>query len=546
MPDLGANGPLIAALLQGQRQDTSNPFQQQRKYGQDLIIKGSSTAPLGSGSPLEGIARALQGGLGGVMAGLANRNEEEQNQADIGIMSEAAKIAATNPTGAADMLKGLKGNSYESRAMLGQLLQGAFTTGIANQQADTGIKAGGYGPAGGGTGPGLVIDINRRQQPPGALPTAPTNLDNNVMNIRQSGAPWEGKGVPQNGFETFDTPQSGANATAQNFAAYVKANPTITVAQAIAKWAPPNENNTNAYISRVSETTGINPAAPLAEVMQNPVEFARLMEAGTALEKGKIPAGVTPDVLVNAGQRVAGAQPPQPAPGVQVAQAAAPQSTEAAQLKARADQLYASGNKVDALALYRKADEIAGKFSDTTSMEGYKQTLQQPNQTISNEGKLRDDFRGEPVVKAYREVVPIMESVRDALKRPTRAADLNLIYGLGKMMDPTSVVREGEMVMARGTGTVQDYINGLLGQLNGNPTLLPETRQKIVDEMQSRFQGLQQSHDTVAEVYKGIAQRSGLNHENVVIPIRQGKPAQQEAAPAKAGPQRIDLNGNPL
>ncbi len=548
MADLGANGPLIASLLQAQRQDTSNPFAQQRKFGQDLIIKGSSTAPLQSGHWLEGLSRALQGGLGGFFAGQANRAEDEQNRDDIGIMSEAAKVAATNPTAAADMLKGLKGNSYESRALLGQLLQGAFTTGIANQQADAGIKAGGYGapPA---NGAGLVIDINK---PTPTYQTGGTSsgFDNNLMNIRASSAPFAEKGPPQNGFETFATPQAGANATVDNFKAYVQQNPTITVAQAIAKWAPPNENNTNGYISRVSETSGINPATPLAQVMQNPVDMARLMEAAIPVEKGKIPAGVTPDVLVNAGQRAAGgAPPPQPAPGVQVAQAgqaAAPQSTEAAQLRARADQLKASGNKVDALALYRKADEIAGKFSDTTSMEGYKQTLQQPNQTITNEGKLRDDYRGEPAVKAYREVVPILESAKEAVERPTRAADLNLIYALGKIMDPNSVVREGEMVMARGTGTVQDTINGLLGQLNGGQTLLPETRKRLVDEMQSRFTALESSHNTISDVYKGIAQRSGLNPENVVIPIRQGKPAQQEAAPAKAGPQRIDLNGNPL
>ncbi len=497
----------------------------------------------------------MQGGIGGLLAGYADKEEKDQQQHNVGIYAQAA--AERDPAKVAELLKGLKGGDSQQTALFGQIIQNNINEGLKQQQAGATLATGGYGigqgtAPGNGTGNGLVIDINRRQ-PPGTIPTGPTNLDNNVMNIRQSGAPWEGKGTPQNGFETFNTPQAGANATAQNFAAYVKENPNITVAQAIAKWAPPNENNTNAYISQVAETTGINPGQPLAQVMQNPVEFARLMEAGTAKEKGAIPAGVTPDVLVNAGQRVAGAQPPQPAPpGVQVAQAgpAQPQmpttSPGGDMLRAQAQQAFNSGNKTVALQLAQEAQKADVAYMDKAGLQFQQQGLQQPNQTISNEGKLRDDFRGEPVVKAYREVVPIMESVRDALKRPTRAADLNLIYGLGKMMDPTSVVREGEMVMARGTGTVQDYINGLLGQLNGNPTLLPETRQKIVDEMQSRFQGLQQSHDTVAEVYKGIAQRSGLNHENVVIPIRQGKPAQQEAAPAKAGPQRIDLNGNPL
>ncbi len=402
MPDLGANGPLIAALLQGQRQDTSNPFAQQRKYGQELIIKGGSTAPLGSGNALEGIARALQGGLGGLMTGYADQKEQEQNQADIGIMSEAAKIASTNPTGAADMLKGLKGNSYESRAMLGQLLQGAFTTGIAQQQAKGVYDRSGAGTtpaAAPSTGSGLVIDINK---PTPAYQTGgtPSGFDNNLMNIRASNAPFADKGAPQNGFETFATPQAGANATVDNFKAYVQQNPTITVAQAIAKWAPPNENNTNGYISRVSETSGINPATPLAQVMQNPVDMARLMEAAIPVEKGKIPAGVTPDVLVNAGNRaapqMAQAQGPQPSPP-QIGQV--PPSPEAAQFRAQEQQFARQGDYVQANAYRQKALEAEAKWASTLQqkqaeigMQGAEADRQQAGKTMNNEQSLSATF----------------------------------------------------------------------------------------------------------------------------------------------------------
>lgn len=159
-----------------------------------------------------------------------------------------------------------------------------------------------------------------------------------------------------------------------------------------------------------------------------------------------------------------------------------------------------------------------------------------PQEQFQNANTLRKEYTSEPIVKQYREVVPIIESVQDAVNRPTRAADLNLIYALGKIMDPNSVVREGEMVMARGTGTVQDTINGLLGQLDGSPTLKPETRQRLVAEMMSRFKGIDASHSQLAEVYKGIAQRNGLPVEDIIIPIRPAKPAgEQEAAPAAPG-----------
>ncbi len=70
---------LLASLLLGQKQAV-DPLQGQRKFGQDLIVKGSSTAPLGSGNPLEGLARALQAGIGGWMARDADQQEKQRNQ----------------------------------------------------------------------------------------------------------------------------------------------------------------------------------------------------------------------------------------------------------------------------------------------------------------------------------------------------------------------------------------------------------------------------------------------------------------------------------
>ncbi len=70
--------------------------------------------------------------------------------------------------------------------------------------------------------------------------------------------------------------------------------------------------------------------------------------------------------------------------------------------------------------------------------------------------------------------------------------------------------------------------------------------------MQSRFTALESSHNTIRDVYTGIAQRSGMNPENVIVPIRSGPssasvttPQATSAAP-KAGPIRIDINGKPL
>ena len=60
------------------------------------------------------------------------------------------RLRPQTPTGAADMLKGLKGNSSESRALLGQILQNSFSEGIKQQGAQGRLGSGGFLPQAGG------------------------------------------------------------------------------------------------------------------------------------------------------------------------------------------------------------------------------------------------------------------------------------------------------------------------------------------------------------------------------------------------------------
>ena len=53
-----------------------------------------------------------------------------------------------------------------------------------------------------------------------------------------------------------------------------------TIRDIITRWAPPNENNTQAYIENVSRLTGIDPDDPLGSPSDSP---ARWMMVGTAM-----------------------------------------------------------------------------------------------------------------------------------------------------------------------------------------------------------------------------------------------------------------------
>jgi hypothetical protein len=367
-----ADSALLASLLLGQKR-RSDPVEAQHKFGQSLMTTGASTAPVHS--PLEGLARALQGGLGAFVSYDATRREDEKNKATVAGLSAA--MQADTPEKAAKALQDAGGDPDLVSSTLAQLLTAKSDRYAKNNLATDAYRAaGGVIPGAQPAGPQSAATPPLPQGQP-----APGGFNNNTGNIRASSVPWEGKGVPQNGFETFDTPQAGTNAQAKNWGAYVQGNPNITVAQAIAKWAPPTENDTNQYIRQVAEGTGINPGMPLGELQKDPVAFAQFMEAVTKKEKGGVPQGVTADTFVNAagggnaqqpGQltiNMRGPQPPQGSADGSMPPQAAPQaptapqiSPAAAELSRQAQAAYSSGDPARAAALQQKAQETQAAY----------------------------------------------------------------------------------------------------------------------------------------------------------------------------------------
>lgn len=304
---------LATALLGLNRK--RDPLDIYNSFAKQQLAAGSSTAPLGSGNPLEGVARALQGGLGGLTAGIMAGREEAKGKDTVSFLADL--LNSKDNTELAAKAQNFKGDPEVLAPILSQLLGN-------RQQQFQRDAAGNAFVAGYGGAP--ASGQQATPQPPSGVPpplsTAAVpggGFANNTGNIRST-APGN-----VNGFATYATPQEGANAHFANYQAYVKQNPNITVAQALAKWSPPNENNTNSIISQLSEATGINPGMPLAEVLQDPAMAAQLLDAQTRLEKGGLPQGVTADTFMAAtGGRPAPAGPMGPgqiaSPPAQLAQ----------------------------------------------------------------------------------------------------------------------------------------------------------------------------------------------------------------------------------
>jgi len=115
--------------------------------------------------------------------------------------------------------------------------------------------------------------------------------NNNAGNIRK-GIAWQGMASiqPDASFITFIAPEYGLRAIARILRTYQEKYGLNTIRQVITRWAPPSENNTNAYVAAVAAHVGASPDAPLDFTKQSVV--VPMMEAITRHENGQQPYSI--------------------------------------------------------------------------------------------------------------------------------------------------------------------------------------------------------------------------------------------------------------
>ena len=127
--------------------------------------------------------------------------------------------------------------------------------------------------------------------------------NNNPLNIRLSKDRWQGQIAPslsgraggEASFCQFQTMQYGYRAAFKLLKTYIEKHHCRTIRFIINRWAPPNENNTNAYLRRVVEISGLNPDAVIRfkdkQTMTDLAYAMTIVENGTAVEKQIIAEG---------------------------------------------------------------------------------------------------------------------------------------------------------------------------------------------------------------------------------------------------------------
>ena len=117
--------------------------------------------------------------------------------------------------------------------------------------------------------------------------------NNNPLNIRLSNDRWQGQRPPSNSpggekvFCEFSEMKYGWRAAFRLLCnTYYKKYGLKTISDIIYRWAPPKENNTAAYIRRVSDYISIGPDRELGDPATHPTQWMMLGIAMAVVECG--------------------------------------------------------------------------------------------------------------------------------------------------------------------------------------------------------------------------------------------------------------------
>jgi hypothetical protein len=134
---------------------------------------------------------------------------------------------------------------------------------------------------------------------------------------------------------------------------------------------------------------------------------------------------------------------------------------------------------------------------------------------FTNEQGLRKEFEGLKEVTNYKQAYPAYAAVKDAVGRNTPQSDINLVYAIAKLYDPTSVVREGEYATVANSPNIPERIKGYAQYLAGGGRLSPETKAQILAEAQGRIGTYEAEAKKAKTSYENIARKRGMDPASV-------------------------------
>jgi hypothetical protein len=160
-------------------------------------------------------------------------------------------------------------------------------------------------------------------------------------------------------------------------------------------------------------------------------------------------------------------------------------------------------------------------------------------QRLQREAGLRDEFRA-----LARPLLDMGDSLaRIEASRPTPEGDISLIYQFMRMLDPGSVVREGEFAQVGRANGLPTQVQAFFNRIMGGGQLTPEMRSAIIAQSRELMAAQLDRHTYIQRQYGDMARRLGLNPDNIMIDF--GRPPGQQQRVIQEARQAITDGRDP-
>lgn len=154
----------------------------------------------------------------------------------------------------------------------------------------------------------------------------------------------------------------------------------------------------------------------------------------------------------------------------------------------------------------------------------------------------RKEFTSQPWVKSFADQAGAYSRIMKSIEDPSPSGDLALIFNFMKVLDPGSVVREGEFATAANAGSVDERVRGLYNRVISGERLTPEQRADFADRATKLYQGASDIYQGRANQYAGFASAAGLPVEQVIPDFSYGGGLYQKPLEFQVPPTPEDVD----
>lgn len=169
-----------------------------------------------------------------------------------------------------------------------------------------------------------------------------------------------------------------------------------------------------------------------------------------------------------------------------------------------------------------------------------------PKQLYDVEEGIRKEYSSH--AKPFFETRDAYSRIQQAASAPSPAGDLALIFNFMKMLDPGSVVREGEFATAQNAAGIPERVRNMWNRALTGERLGDDQRADFVRQAQGLYGRAERQYLVAQDQYRSLAERKGIDPRNVIldysIPKSEGRmepdagrKADRLQAPTIASPQ---------